>query len=66
MIIKTILIPTDKAAIIQQLYAEFECQLSEVAIASGNKAKVTVSGPDEKMAQLFDLIGENVYASKKN
>lgn len=65
MIIKTIL-PIDKASVIQQRHAEFECTLSEFAVASGNKAKVTVSGPDNKMAQLFELIGESIYGSKKD
>lgn len=66
MIIKTILLPADKASIIQQRHAEFECILSELAVASDNKAKVTVSGPDDKMAQLFELIGETIYGSKKD
>lgn len=66
MIIKTILLPIDKASIIQQKHAEFECTLSELAIASDNKAKVTVSGPDDRMAQLFELIGEPIYGSKKD
>lgn len=66
MIIKTILLPIDKASTVQQRHAEFECTLSELAVASGNKAKVTVSGPDDKMAQLFELIGESIYGSKKD
>lgn len=66
MIIKTILLPIDKASVIQQRHAEFECTLSELAVASGNKAKVTVSGPDNKMAQLFELTGESIYGSKKD
>lgn len=66
MIIKTILLSVDKASTIQQRYAEFECTLSEFIVASGNKAKVTVSGPDDKMAQLFELIGEPVHEYKKN
>ena len=66
MIIKTILLPIDKASVIQQRHAEFECTLSELAVASDNKAKVTVSGPDDKMAQLFELIGESIYGSKKD
>lgn len=66
MIIKTIPLPIDKASIIQQRHVEFECTLSELAVASGNKAKVTVSGPNDKMAQLFELIGESIYGSKKD
>lgn len=66
MIIKTILLPVDKASIIQQRHAEFECTLSELAVASGNKAKVTVSGPNDKMAQLFELIGEHIDGSEEN
>ena len=66
MIIKTIPLPIDKASVIQQRHAEFECTLSELAVASGNKAKVTASGPDNKMAQLFELIGESIYGSKKD
>lgn len=66
MIIKTILLLIDKASVIQQRHAEFECTLSELAVASGNKEKVTVSGPDDKMAQLFELIGESIYGSKKD
>ena len=65
MIIKTIF-PIDKASVIQQRHAEFECTLPELAVASGNKAKVTVSGPDNKMAQLFELIGKSIYGSKKD
>lgn len=66
MIIKIILLSVDKASIIQQRHAEFECTLPELAVASGNKAKVTVSGPDNKMAQLFELIRESIYGSKKD
>lgn len=66
MVIKTILLPIDKASIIQQRHAEFECTLSKFTIVSSNKAKVTVSGPNDKMAQLFELIGESIHESKKD
>lgn len=66
MITKTILLPVDKAAIIQQRHAEFECHLIELGLASQQRAKVTVLGPDEKMVQLFELIGETVHENKES
>lgn len=58
MTIKTELLPTEKAAFIQQHCAEYNCTLVELGVAGNNTAKVTVSGPDEDIKRLFDEIGE--------
>ena len=58
MTIKTILLPTDKAAFIQQHCAEYGCTLIEIGVAGNNSAKVTVQGDDENVKRLFDQIAE--------
>lgn len=58
MILKTILLPVDKAAFIQKNAAEYGCDLVEIAVAGNNSAKVTVTGEDENVKKLFDQIGE--------
>ena len=58
MTIKTILLPVEKAAFIQQNASEYGCNLVELAIAGNNSAKVTVTGEDENVKKLFDEIGE--------
>ena len=58
MTIKTILLPTDKAAFVQQNCAEYGCTLVEIGVAENNTAKVTVQGDDENVKRLFDQIGE--------
>ena len=58
MTIKTILLPTDKAAFIQQHCAEYDCVLIEIGVAGNNSAKVTVQGDDENVKRLFNEIGE--------
>lgn len=58
MTIKTILLPVDKAAFIQNNAAEYGCNLVGIAVAGNTSAKVTVSGENENMKKLFDQIGE--------
>ena len=58
MTIKTTLLPTDKAAFIQQHCAEYGCTLIEIGVAGNNSAKVTVQGDDENVKRLFDKIAE--------
>ncbi len=58
MTIKTILLPVDKAAFIQNNAAEYGCNLVGISVAGNNSAKVTVSGKNENMKKLFDQIGE--------
>lgn len=58
MTIKPILLPTDKAAFIQQHCADYGCTLIEIGVAGNNSAKVTVQGDDENVKRLFDEIGE--------
>lgn len=58
MIIKTTLLPVEKARFVQDHCGEYGCQLAEIAIARNNEAKVTVTGEDENVKKLFDKIGE--------
>ena len=58
MTIKTILLPTEKAAFVQKNCAEYGCNLVEIGVAKNNTAKVTVQGDDEKVKRLFEQIGE--------
>ena len=58
MTIKTVLLPSDKAAFIQNHASEYGCTLTDIAVAGNNTAKVTVSGDDENIKKLFDEIGE--------
>lgn len=58
MTIKTILLPVEKAAFVQNNAAEYGCNLVELAIAGNNSAKVTVTGEDDNVKKLFDEIGE--------
>ena len=58
MTIKTIVLPTDKAAFIQQHCDEYDCVLIEIGVAGNNSAKVTVQGDDENVKRLFNEIGE--------
>lgn len=66
MIHKTILLPLEKAAIIQQRAEEFGCVVLNVAVAASDTAKLSVDGPDDQMAELFGLIGERIHGSEKN
>lgn len=58
MTIKTTLLPTDKAAFIQQHCADYGCALIEIGVSGNNTAKVTVQGDDENVKRLFNEIGE--------
>lgn len=58
MTTKTTLLPTEKAAFIQQHCAEYDCVLMEIGVAGNNSAKVTVQGDDENVKRLFNEIGE--------
>lgn len=58
MTIKTTLLPTDKAAFIQEHCAKYHCVLIEIGVAGNNSAKVTVQGDDENVKRLFNEIGE--------
>ena len=59
MTIKTIILPAEKAKTIQERHKDFNCcQLTEIAIASGNQAKITVCGDDDDIKALFESIGE--------
>lgn len=58
MTIKTIILPAEKAKAIQERHADFNCQLTEITIASGNQAKITVTGDDDDVKALFESIGE--------
>lgn len=66
MIHKTILLPVEKAAILQQRAEEFGCTFLNVAVSSNNSARVSISGPDDKMVELFELIGEHIDGSEEN
>ena len=58
MTTKTTLLPTHKAAFIQEHCDEYDCVLMEIGVAGNNSAKVTVQGDDENVKRLFDKIGE--------
>jgi len=58
MTIKTTLLPVEKARFVQDHCDEYGCQLSEIAVAGNNSAKVTVTGEDENVQKLFNEIGE--------
>lgn len=58
MTIKTIILPAEKAKTIQERHKDFNCELTEIAIASGSQAKITVCGDDDDIKALFESIGE--------
>lgn len=60
MTYKTVLLPVEKAAKIQDTAGDFNCTLLNVAVATNNHARVSVSGNDEDMKALFESIGETV------
>lgn len=66
MIHKTILLPVEKAATIQQRAKEFDCVVLNVALSANNSAQISVTGPDDKMVELFELIGEHIDGSEEN
>lgn len=54
---KTIALPGAKAAIIQQKYAEHNCELREFAVSANDKVKVTIEGDETDVNALLELIG---------
>lgn len=60
MIHKTVLLPIEKAVKIQDTAGDFNCTLLNVAVATNNHARVSVSGDDDDMKALFESIGETV------
>lgn len=60
MIRITIILPAEKAGIIQNRHADFDCTLQDVAVTSNLSAKVTLIGSKDKMKELFELIGEEL------
>jgi len=60
MIHKTVLLPVEKAAKIQDTAGDFNCTLLNVAVATNNHARVSVSGDDDDMKALFESIGETL------
>lgn len=60
MIRITVILPAEKAGIIQNRHADFDCTLQGIAITSNMSAKVILDGPENKMRELFGLIGEEL------
>lgn len=60
MIHKTVLLPIEKAAKVQQTAKDFNCVVLNVAVSSNNNARVSVCGDDDDMKALFESIGESV------
>ena len=60
MIHKTVLLPVEKAAKIQDTAGDFNCKLLNIAVATNNNARVSVSGNDDDMKALFESIDESV------
>ena len=58
MTTKTTLLPTDKAAFVQEHCDDYGCTLIEIGVAGNNSAKITVQGDDENVKRLFDQIAE--------
>lgn len=56
----------EKAAILQKRAEEFGCTFLNVAVSVNRSAQVSISGPDNKMAELFELIGEHIDGSEEN
>lgn len=60
MIVKTTLLPTEKAGQIQRTANNFNCQLQELAVAANKQARVSVAGEEEDLKALFESIGETL------
>lgn len=60
MIRITVILPAEKAGIVQKRHADFDCTLQGIAVTSDMSAKVTLIGPEDKMKELFELIGEEL------
>ena len=57
MIIKTILLPIEKAVILQNQCSEYECTVIR-SLAAENKIRVTISGKEKDVNKLLALIDE--------
>ena len=55
---KTVILPIKKAGFVQANVTQYNCTLTEIAVAGPDLAKVTVTGEDENVKELFDQIGE--------
>ena len=60
MIHKTVLLPVEKAAKIQNTAKDINCVVLNIAVAGQDTARVSVSGDDDDMKALFESIGETV------
>lgn len=60
MIHKTVLLPVEKAAKIQNTANDFNCTVLNIAVAGQDTARVSVSGDDDDMKALFESIGETL------
>ena len=60
MIHKTVLLPVEKAAKIQNTAKDFNCAVLNIAVAGQDTARVSVSGDDDDMKALYESIGETV------
>lgn len=58
----TIILPAEKAGIIQKRHAEFDCILVGIAVTSNASAKVSLVGPEAKLKELMALVGEELNA----
>lgn len=63
MIVKTALLPTEKAGQIQRTANNFNCQLQGLAVAANKQARVSVAGEEEDLKALFESIGETLKAN---
>lgn len=63
MIVKTALLPTEKAGQIQRTANNFNCQLQGLAVAVNKQARVSVAGEEEDLKALFESIGETLKAN---
>jgi len=60
MVHKTVLLPIEKAAQVQQTAKDFNCVVLNVAVSSNNNARISVTGEEEDMKALFESIGETL------
>lgn len=57
-ITRTEIISTVKAGMLQINAPRFECDVIEVGVAGGNKARITISGTAENITALFDYVND--------
>lgn len=57
MTIKTILLPAEKSACIQENATKYGCNVIDI-VSKKESDKITVTGEDENVKKLFDEIGE--------